>query len=120
MLVGLQLVTVAAVWLRSTVLAPCIAPKPEPLIVKEDPIGPELGDKAIISGFGTTTPRVVDPQIDPVHALTVVEPFATQVATPWLLESLEIVAMVLLEELHVTEAKVCVLLPLNVPVAVKL
>jgi hypothetical protein len=61
----------------------------------------------------------VEPQIEPVHALRVVEPVVTAKATPRSLESLETVAMVLLEELHVAEAKVCVLLSLNVPVAVK-
>ena len=116
-LVGDQLVTVAALWFRRTVLAPWIAPKPEPTIVKENPTGPELGDKDAISGSAETTVIVVEPQIEPVHALTVVEPVATPKVTPRLLESLETVATAALDVLHVTEAKVCVLLSLNVPLA---
>ena len=118
MLVGAQLVTIASVWFRIMVLAPWIVPKPEPASVTELPAGPEMGDKEVISGSETTTVSVVEPHIVPVHAPTVVVPVASPSATPRLLESLEIVATVFVEELHVTEASVCVLLLLNVPVAV--
>jgi hypothetical protein len=120
MLVALQLITVARTPLNVTVLDPSIAPKPEPAIVSSDPTGPELADKAAMLGAGATTVTAVEPQIEPVHALTVAEPNASPKPTPWLLESLETVAMTVLEELHVTEANVCVLLLLNVPMATKL
>jgi hypothetical protein len=63
----------------------------------------------------------VEPQIDPVHAVTVVEPAAaTTNAVPRFVESLLIVAIALLDEPHVAEASCCVLFPLNVPVAVNI
>jgi hypothetical protein len=51
MLVALQLVGVAAVPLKVTVLVPCVAPKLTPAMVTEVPTGPEVGDKLMM--FGT-------------------------------------------------------------------
>jgi len=82
------------------------------------PTGPETGDKPVMLGGGSTV-TVVEPQSEPVHALTVTEPVAAATALPRSLASFEIVAIVLSEEFQVTEARVCVLLSLNVPVAVK-
>jgi hypothetical protein len=50
MLVALQLVTVAAVPLNVTVLAPWLDPKLAPAIVTAVPTGPEAGDKLLIEG----------------------------------------------------------------------
>jgi hypothetical protein len=48
MLASLQLVGVAATVPNLTVLVPCVAPKPDPLIVTADPIVAELGVKLVI------------------------------------------------------------------------
>ena len=45
-----QLVATAAVPLRATVLLPCEAPKPVPVIVTGTPTGPEVGEIFVIVG----------------------------------------------------------------------
>jgi len=50
MLVALQLVGVAAVPLKLTVLFPCDAPKLLPVIVTEVPTGPAVGDRLVMLG----------------------------------------------------------------------
>jgi hypothetical protein len=50
MAVLLQLVGVASVPLKLTVLLPWVAPKLIPLMVTDVPTGPELGDKPLTSG----------------------------------------------------------------------
>jgi len=52
MLVALQLLGVAVVPLKVTVLVPCVAPNVVPLIVTESPIPPEVGERLFI--FGAT------------------------------------------------------------------
>src|SRR6059036_3203051 len=62
--VELQLVTVANVPLKVTVLEPCVLPKFAPEIVKDAPTGPELGDRLVMLGAGTTvneTPLLLTP-----------------------------------------------------------
>jgi len=54
MLVGLQLVGVAAVPLKVTVLVPCGAPKVVPVMVTEAPTGAEVGFRLVMLGAGTT------------------------------------------------------------------
>jgi hypothetical protein len=57
MLVALQLVGVAAMPLKLTVLAPCVAPKFAPLIVTDVPTTPDVGFKlAILAGEGFPPP----------------------------------------------------------------
>jgi hypothetical protein len=51
---ALQLVGVAAVPLKLTVLLPWLAPKFEPLIVTDVPITPDAGDKLLIAGSWVT------------------------------------------------------------------
>ncbi len=51
-LVALQLVGVAAVPLKLTVLVPCVAPKFVPMIVTVVPGGPDAGDSLVIIGTG--------------------------------------------------------------------
>jgi len=46
----LQLVGVAEVPLKLTVLAPCVAPKFVPVIVTDVPTGPDVGDRLLIIG----------------------------------------------------------------------
>src|SRR6266571_4994962 len=54
MLVALQLVGVAAVPLKLTVLLPCVDPKFAPVMVTEVPTGPEVGDKLVMLGTVVT------------------------------------------------------------------
>jgi len=68
---------------------------------------------------GAETVTVEEPQIDPVHAVTMELPTLTASPIPKLEMSLLTIAAVELEEFHATEARVCVLLSLNVPVATK-
>jgi hypothetical protein len=55
MLVALQLVVVAVVPLKLTVLVPFVAPKIVPEIVTDAPTSPELGFRLVILGAGTVT-----------------------------------------------------------------
>src|SRR5713226_3516958 len=62
MLAAPQLVGVAAVPLKVTVLDPCVAPNVVPVIVTESPTAPEVADRLLI--FGATvkvTPLLADP-----------------------------------------------------------
>jgi hypothetical protein len=64
MLVVLQLVGVAAVPLKVTVLVPIVNPKFAPVIVTEAPTGPEFGLKLVMLGGGMTvktTPLLATP-----------------------------------------------------------
>lgn len=75
------------------------------------------------------TVTVVEPQMAPVQALTLAVPGATAKTTPLLVESLVTplllpeslvtVATVPSEEFQITEASVCVLLSLKMPVATR-
>jgi hypothetical protein len=55
MLVLDQLVGVAAVPLKLTVLVPCVEPKFVPVIVTEVPTTPDVGDRLVRLGAGTVT-----------------------------------------------------------------
>jgi hypothetical protein len=50
MLLSLQLVGVAVVPLKVTVLVPCVAPKLVPAIITNAPTGPPVGVTAVIDG----------------------------------------------------------------------
>jgi hypothetical protein len=54
MLVAAQVVTVAVMPLKLTVLVPCVAPKLAPVIVTVEPNAPEVGDKLVIVGVAIT------------------------------------------------------------------
>jgi len=82
MLVALQLVAVAAVPLKVTVLVPCVAPKFVPLMVTAVPTVPVLGVRLVILGAAATTVRVVEPETVPNVAPIVVEPDCIVVARP--------------------------------------
>src|ERR1700746_1383158 len=82
MLVALQLVTVAAVPLKVTVLVPCEAPKVVPVIVTAVPTGPEVGDRLVMFGVDDTvklTPLLATPPTV-TTTLPVVAPVGTDVA----------------------------------------
>jgi hypothetical protein len=82
MLVALQLVAVAAVPLKVTMLVPCVAPKFVPLMVTAVPTAPVFGVRLVILGAGATTVRVVEPDTLPNVALIVVEPDCIVEAMP--------------------------------------
>ena len=119
MVVELQVLTIATIPSTVTVLGPSSLPKPVPTMETEAPTGPAFGDKVVIIGSAGKIVRVVEPQIVPVHALIVAEPTAKPKATPRFPESFDMVMTGVFDELHVTEARVCVLLSLNVPDATK-
>jgi hypothetical protein len=58
MLVPLQLVGVAAVPLKLTVLLPCVEPKFAPVIVTEVPGTPDVGDKLLMLGAPVVTVKL--------------------------------------------------------------
>ena len=53
-LVALQLVGVAGVLLKATVLVPWVAPKFAPAIVTDVPVGPKFGVRLVMLGGGVT------------------------------------------------------------------
>ena len=55
MLVADQLVGVAAIPLNVTVLLPCVAPNPVPVIVTAVATGPLVGDKPVMTGVTSTS-----------------------------------------------------------------
>ena len=57
-LVAVQLLGVAVVPLKRTVLLPCVAPKFDPLMVTEVPTAPEVGDRLVIVGACATSVTV--------------------------------------------------------------
>jgi hypothetical protein len=63
------------------------------------------------------TVKAVEPQIDPVHAWIVADPGWMAKAAPELVASLVTDTTAILEERHITEASVCVVLSVYVPVA---
>lgn len=101
-----QLVGVATVPLKVTVLVPCVAPKLLPAMVTDVPTAPEVGDKLVMLGVGNTvkptpllaTPETVTttfPAVAPVGTGTVIElapqlvgvvavPLNVTVLVPWL------------------------------------
>jgi len=65
MFVALQLVGVARLPLKVTVLVPCVAPKLAPVIVTDVPTAPEVGDRLAMLGVGNTvklTPLLATPE----------------------------------------------------------
>lgn len=78
MLVSLQLVGVARVPLKVTVLAPCADPKFEPLIVMGVPVSPEEGFKPLIEGVTVKRTPLLAPAPDTATTtLPVLAPLGT-------------------------------------------
>ena len=65
-----------------TELLPCVVPKFAPVIATALPTTPATGDKLAMLGGGGVTVRVVDPQMEPAHALIVAVPGASPSALP--------------------------------------
>ncbi len=79
MLGSLQLVGVATVPLKVTVLVPCVAPKLVPVIVTDVPNGPDVGFKLVMLGGSVTVklmPLLTMPLMD-TTTLPVVAPAGT-------------------------------------------
>jgi hypothetical protein len=73
MLVELQLEGVASVPLKLTVLVPCVAPKPVPIIVTGVPTAPDEGLTPVtVIGVGATVNRT--PLLEPAEVLTTTLP----------------------------------------------
>ncbi len=73
-------VTLAGAPSNVTVVLPCAAPKFAPVIVTATPITPKFGDNVVMLGPSAPagpTVSAVNPQIEPVQALTVAVPCAT-------------------------------------------
>lgn len=77
--VALQLVGVAAVPLKVTVLVPCDAPKFIPVIVTEVPTGPEVGPRLVMLG-GTSTVKAT-PLLAKPPTVTTMLPVVAPVGT---------------------------------------
>jgi len=81
MLVALQLVGVAAVPLKATVLVPCVAPKFAPAIVTDAPTNPDVGLRLAMLGVpGTVTVKLTPLLATPptvTTTLPVVAPLGT-------------------------------------------
>jgi len=77
--VAVQLVIVATVPLNVTVPLPCVAPKFVPVIVTAVPTGPEVFDRLVIFGVGSTvklTPLLATPP-----TVTITLPVVAQLGT---------------------------------------
>ena len=59
MLVALQLVGVAVVPLKVTVLVPCVAPKVVPVTVTDVPTGPDVVERLLMAGGGIGVGTIV-------------------------------------------------------------
>jgi hypothetical protein len=114
-LVALQLVGVAAVPLKLTVLVPCVTPKFVPVIVIEAPTAPEVGDRLVMLG-AVTTVKVI-PLLSTLLACTTTFPVAAPVGTgATMLVALQLVGVAVVP-LNLTVLVPCVT-PKFVPVIV--
>jgi hypothetical protein len=115
MLVALQLVALAIVPLNFTYPVPWLVPKFEPLIVTDAPTGPEVGERLVIFGAGTTVK--LTPLLDLLETFTTTLPVVAADGTvATILVALQLVALALVP-LNVTVLVPCVE-PKFVPVIV--
>ena len=82
MLVALQLVGVAAVPLNVTELVPCVPPKLVPVIVTEEPTGPEVGFKLVMVGVTVKRAELLATPPTVTTTLPVVAPVGTGTTMP--------------------------------------
>jgi hypothetical protein len=92
MLLGLQLAGVAEVPLKVTVLAPCVAPNPTPVMVIGVPATPEIADRLLINGAVdglvagriSTALKLYGSLVGAVSEIVTAEPpWATAVSSCW-------------------------------------
>jgi hypothetical protein len=81
MLVAVQLVAVAVVPLKATVLVPCVAPKFAPLIVTDVPTAPDVGFKVVMLGGGGVVTVKVVPLLATPPTVTMTFPVAAPAGT---------------------------------------
>ena len=94
MLVAFQLVGVAAVPLNLTVLLPWVEPKLDPVIVTEAPTAPDVGERLVICGAGTTVK--VTPLLALLETVTTTLPVVAADGTvATMLVALQLVALAL-------------------------
>ncbi len=113
--VAFQLVGVAVVPAKLTVLMPCVEPKFVPVIVTDVPTAPEVGDRLVMLGVGTTvndTPAL-DTPLAVTTTLPVVAPLGTDATMVVALQLVGVAAV----PLNVTVLVPCVA-PKFVPVIV--
>jgi hypothetical protein len=92
MLVALQLVGVAAVPLNLTVPLPWVEPKLDPVIVTEAPTTPDVGERLLMFGAGTTAK--LTPLLDLFETVTTTFPVVAPVGTvATMLVALQLVAV---------------------------
>jgi hypothetical protein len=114
MLVALQTLATAAVPLNATVLDPCVAPNPVPVILMAVPIGAETWLKLVITGGGTTVKG--DPLLACAPTVTSTLPVVAPTGTVTvMLVALQVVTVVAAVPLKVTVLPPCVA-PKLVPV----
>jgi len=88
MLVSLQLAGVAGVPLNVTVLVPCVAPKPPPVMIIDVPAAPDVGERLIMLGTTVKLSALLAPPLVVTTTFPVVPPSGTCVA---MLVSLQLV-----------------------------
>ena len=94
MLVAFQLVGVAAVPLNLTVLLPWVEPKLVPVIVTDAPTAPDVGERLVICGAGTTVK--VTPLLALLETVTTTLPVVAADGTvATMLVALQLVALAL-------------------------
>ncbi len=77
MLPTLQAVTAAVVALKVTLPVPCVVPKPEPAMTMDEPTGPALGVRLLITGVTVNATPLLDPPEVVTTRLPVVAPPGT-------------------------------------------
>jgi hypothetical protein len=122
MALPLQLVTAAVYPLTVTELLPWLAPKLLPLMVTDEPTGPDDGDRlAMFGGPGGTawTVTAVLADAPAIVAVMFAVPTTIPVATPWEPGAFPAVTIEELEELHWADTvRFCTLPSAKVPLAV--
>ena len=102
-----QVVGVAVVPLKVTVLVPCVVPKVVPLIVTEVPVGPEVGERLVMCGVTVN----VTPLLERLPTFTTTGPVVAFDGT----SATILVLLQLVMDVAVVPLKVRVLVPWVVP-----
>src|SRR5450432_902952 len=110
-----QLVGVAVVPLNLTVLDPCVEPKFAPVIVTDEPTAPDVGDRLVRLGVGSTVNA--EPGLDEPLAVTTTLPVVAPEGTGTTIDVALQLPGIAVVPLNVTELVPCVV-PKFVPVIV--
>jgi len=93
MLVALQLVGVAVVPLKVTMLDPCVAPKFVPVIVTDAPTNPDVGFRLVMLGPGTDTVKFTPLLVTPPTVTTTLPVVAPVGTGATMLEALQLLGV---------------------------